>query len=54
MYDHYAILLYKFYLPEKLIAVNSLNGRKHQLHNEINIYINEIILVDYYLEIELN
>ena len=28
MYDHYAILLYKLYLPEKIIAVNSLNGRK--------------------------
>ena len=42
MYDRYAILLDKFYLLEKLIAVNSLNGRKHQLHNEI--YINEIVL----------
>ena len=37
---YYFIILF----ARKINCSKFINGRKHQLHNEINIYINEIVL----------
>ena len=48
MYDHYAILLYKFYLPEKLIAVNSLKACAQRFRYALFAFIHTQTYFEYY------